>query len=355
MDTFYTNANAGTGEHKNSRLTAIGLTADRIERIRRVFGERHDVVGWKYEKANGKAKADKKPINPRTGFGATDEPRTWGTLDEALAAVEEHQLDGIGLKDIPAADLDACRDPATGKLTAWAADLLDLAATYAEVSPSGTGIKQFFARDIPEDVRCKINMPGEMINGKKPAIELNCNFYTITGELADGAPEFLNDTRRPYVEKLCFYRDSDRRAKRGRYNPIDDLDEMLSFIDSSDYDLWYRVAFALKNEVARGKLTEARAFDIWVNWSKSEDPHDSDAELARKWAKDLATPAGEKKLTIGSIIYWAREGGWEGGSTIVPTDPMKLARALSREERAAHQAPPVRLLRVERPGVAGRR
>src|SRR5262245_39581028 len=39
-------------------------------------------------------------------------------------------------------DLDTCRD-AAGKLTDWACDALDVFDSYAEVSPSGTGVKAY--------------------------------------------------------------------------------------------------------------------------------------------------------------------------------------------------------------------
>src|SRR6516164_4603875 len=42
---------------------------------------------------------------------------------------------------IGAADLDDCRDPGTGVLAPWAQQLLEKCGSYAEVTPSGTGIR----------------------------------------------------------------------------------------------------------------------------------------------------------------------------------------------------------------------
>ena len=41
-------------------------------------------------------------------------------------------------------DLDACRNPVTGEVEAWAQEPVDRFDSYTEVSPSGTGLKVFF-------------------------------------------------------------------------------------------------------------------------------------------------------------------------------------------------------------------
>jgi putative DNA primase/helicase len=38
-------------------------------------------------------------------------------------------------------DLDGCRDPRTGVLAPWAQSIVAAFGSYAEVSPSGTGVK----------------------------------------------------------------------------------------------------------------------------------------------------------------------------------------------------------------------
>lgn len=41
-------------------------------------------------------------------------------------------------------DLDTCREPNTGSVEPWAREVIDQFASYAEVSPSRTGIKVYF-------------------------------------------------------------------------------------------------------------------------------------------------------------------------------------------------------------------
>src|SRR5215510_1339604 len=56
---------------------------------------RQEVV-WKSED-HGKPKRDKVPYNPRTGYRAkSNDPQTWGTFAEALAAYRHGGFDGIG-------------------------------------------------------------------------------------------------------------------------------------------------------------------------------------------------------------------------------------------------------------------
>ena len=79
-------------------------------------------VGWRYKQVDGEW--TKVPVNPQTGHHAkSDTPSTWGTLDQALTALERYHLDGIGIMlhddgDLVGVDLDKCRDAGTGAVEA---------------------------------------------------------------------------------------------------------------------------------------------------------------------------------------------------------------------------------------------
>ncbi|MFT8243263.1 hypothetical protein [Roseomonas sp. BN140053] len=102
------------------------------------------------------------PFSPSTGRRAkADDSTTWGTHAEAVAADSRRdpvQLGGIGIElgdlgdgtFLGGIDLDTCRDPSSGALTTWAEAVLQLADTYAEVSPSGTGAKLYFLASIAD-------------------------------------------------------------------------------------------------------------------------------------------------------------------------------------------------------------
>ena len=81
-------------------------------------------VGWRWE-WNGK-KNTKPPYRvdaPEIHASSTDSA-TWGTLKTAMAAVKAGAIEGIGFAlhgtQYGAIDLDRCREPDSGKLTAWA-------------------------------------------------------------------------------------------------------------------------------------------------------------------------------------------------------------------------------------------
>src|SRR5262245_12344639 len=86
-------------------------------------------------------------FNPRTGRAAdSTKPRSWVPFEEVLAAHCRGGWDGIGFIHLPnnrltGIDLDKCRDPASGDLTPEAAAVVTTMASYAEISPSGTGIR----------------------------------------------------------------------------------------------------------------------------------------------------------------------------------------------------------------------
>ena len=71
---------------------------------------------------------------------------------------------------IAGVDLDACRDAETDSLSPWAAEMKARFGTYAEVSPSGTGVKLFFTFDPTTLPMLRAAMgaaAGEAKNGRK--------------------------------------------------------------------------------------------------------------------------------------------------------------------------------------------
>src|SRR5215472_2242510 len=99
-------------------------------------------VVWRWRRRKGKW--DKPPLQTNGRFAAVDDPTTWCSFEEALAAFQSGQFDGIGfvLGHVPEEgvtyagfDADSCRDPQTGVIQDWGAGHLSVLHTYAEVSP----------------------------------------------------------------------------------------------------------------------------------------------------------------------------------------------------------------------------
>lgn len=121
-------------------------------------------------------------------------PKTWRTLEECVAAMERHpgRYAGIGrviVRDDPfvGVDLDDVRDPKTGKLMPRAAEIVQQLDSYAEVSPSETGVKLW--------VRATLDRAY-----KKPGVEVypHGRYFTLTGWIlpqASGATTVEERTR----------------------------------------------------------------------------------------------------------------------------------------------------------------
>src|SRR5262249_37739468 len=62
---------------------------------------------------------------------------------------------GTVAKDITISlvDLDRCRNPHTGVIAPWAMDIIRRLDSYAEVSPSGTGVHIFVDGSLPDDAK----------------------------------------------------------------------------------------------------------------------------------------------------------------------------------------------------------
>jgi len=103
-------------------------------------------VVWRWEAKNGKfTKPPCIATDPRR-HAANDRPETGSHPKDAVAAVLAGCAHGVGFaltdSDYAAIDLDKCRDPESGKIDAWAQDIIDRASgAYVEVTVSGTGLR----------------------------------------------------------------------------------------------------------------------------------------------------------------------------------------------------------------------
>lgn len=159
-----------------------------LEFIPEEMRARRQWVVWRYEIRKGKK--TKVLYTPgSTGRAKSNDPRTWRTFPEAIAAYEEDvepsiQYDGIGYvfaADDPffGGDLDACLKD--GVVLEWAIPFVEkLKPTYGEISPSETGIKFIGRGKLPGDTGT--NKRGLGPDGKG-ALELYewGRYFAITG------------------------------------------------------------------------------------------------------------------------------------------------------------------------------
>src|SRR5690349_6507311 len=115
----------------------------------------------------------------------TTKPSTWNTLAECEKALGKIPATGIGLvlaaerdaaaglPPIVGVDLDGCRDPTTGEIEPWALEIIRDLGSYAEVSPSQTGVKVYcFADPVPRLTAHKLVLHPANGGGKAQQIEI---------------------------------------------------------------------------------------------------------------------------------------------------------------------------------------
>jgi putative DNA primase/helicase len=147
-------------------------------------------VVWKWVKGKD-GKLTKPPFlaDSPTRHASSTDPSTWGELKTAMFAHAKGWCDGIGFalhgSGIGAFDIDHCRDPETGSIHPWAQDLVRRCASYAEVTPSGSGIRILGTASGPHLHR-KFSVPGA--DGLSVEIYRDAERYiTVTGLQIDGA------------------------------------------------------------------------------------------------------------------------------------------------------------------------
>lgn len=144
-------------------------------------------ICWRLEPDPKGGKDRKVPYNPKTGKPASStDPATWATFEEARDAAARFMFSGLGFvfaKDdgIVGIDIDHCRDAQSGALNDTATAILArLPPTYAEISPSGTGIHLFMHGE----------QPGDGNKNSKSGVEMyaHSRYFTMTGNPLEGAP-----------------------------------------------------------------------------------------------------------------------------------------------------------------------
>ena len=158
-------------------------------------------VVWAWETRKGKP--TKPPFKTfggvRGGYASNDNPNTWASLEDALKALNQDHVCGIGLqllglKGFAALDLDNVRT-AEGHLIPWAQQLIDRCGSYAEWTPSGNGARILGC--VPEGFR-SIHTKRNHDKGGEYEIYSNVKtgrYITVSGEQIEGTPSHLGDLR----------------------------------------------------------------------------------------------------------------------------------------------------------------
>lgn len=210
-----------------------------------------------------KQKNSKIPKNPATGYGAkANDPATWATYAEAVAAARRFNFDGVGFEfaaGYMGIDLDNVIG-ADGKINAVAAEIVATIDSYTEYSPSGKGLH----------ILCKC--PGaNPIGSRNDAIGLemynNGRFFTVTGKpygAAKPIQERTEQVKAVYMEYL--YKPPKEQPKA---QTCTGSIPMGSYRDTgTDADLWQKM------------FNSAKGREIQALYSGDISGHDNDHSRA---------------------------------------------------------------------------
>ena len=167
-------------------------------------------VVWKPEKKPGKVKPDKVPyslqLNSATGIkeekhAAVDNPDTWMTFDEALQLMKsKRKYKGLNFalteeSGIVGIDIDHAID-AEGNRDENKFNEIKNLKTYAELSPSGKGLRAFCFGTFPD---------GEEIHKGDFETYKKNHFLSVTGHRLKDAPSTVNNVQEALTEFRARY------------------------------------------------------------------------------------------------------------------------------------------------------
>lgn len=262
------------------------------------------------------------PVRKNT-HGSVEDRALLVTFEEAKRVADLHDFAGVGLALMPefgitALDFDNCVkdgviDPRVEQLTV---------GTYAELSPSGTGVRAFMRGESPDskDSTPADNSFGfETFHGK--------GFVTFTGDVTD-TTRLTGDenTVAPLTDAVkAFCATRFKRLERVRAECVgagkptfgmspEQITELLNKLpDDLTYDEWRNVGMAVHHE------TEGDGFDIWDEWSSRSPKYTSSAYGMERWVS-FGRNASAEYTTMGSVLLMIRESGGETGLEVASAD-----------------------------------
>jgi hypothetical protein len=169
-------------------------------------------------------------------YAKSNDPTTWGSYQDAVAAVMASHADGVGYmlsgSDLNAADLDDCYTADTGEVDTWAQTEIATANSYTEVTPSGTGLR-ILGIGPGGELHRQFKIPGT-VNGAQIEVYRATNRYICITGLQLGTATTLNNIAAALDSIVKRYEPKARpdtkttgRADTTTYGA--DVDELINF------------------------------------------------------------------------------------------------------------------------------
>lgn len=302
------------------------------------------------------------PIDPKTGRNAkTNEPSTWGSFDQGRDRWEREgeqggfprrcaglgvilaEYDGVHLVGM---DFDNCIHDK--KIDEDIASIIDSLPGYAEISPSGNGVKVFWLTTVDLS---QLTRAGKDAKGR--GREFYCRsprYFTVTGRVAVKGHELIGEVvtgewrdwlERP-IEDVVAEAMSGLTGRPASATPLPRLaavggkvvdettdpdeafllgmaekpngwtlervkEELLSQVSADcSYEDWFRVACALHHHGDGGE-DWFEAFDEWSQTAEGRYPGEDGAEGTRAKWDSIGRQHRGPPVTLGSLIKQAKK------------------------------------------------
>lgn len=279
----------------------------RFDKVPAALSSLHQWVLWKTELRGDKP--TKVPYSVSGGMAKSNDPETWAPFEDAVDMYERGGYDGIGFMfreggGIVGIDLDGCRDPAKNAGEEWAKEIVTRFNTYAEISPSRTGVKLFVFGKSPFEGGKKRGVEGAPeICGKSPAIEVydKLRYFAVTG-WSVGQSELQSRPDELLWLKSKFFPlpppPAPSTFTAGEPSLIERARKYLTFVPGaisgqSGHNTTFRAACIL---VLGFGLGESEALALLSEWNLKCQPPWSEKELRHKVSQAGKQPGERGKL-----------------------------------------------------------
>lgn len=264
-------------------------------------------ICWAVEERDGDL--TKVPRHPGDVFGARcdpTDPEDWASFTQAVGTADETPEDfGIGYcfspnNTVVGIDLDNCRDPETGEIDEWAADLVDRLDSWTQISTSGTGLHVFVLGVKPGE-KCRT---GDLPWTDDPDAEVEMyerdRFFAMTGWHLEVTPESIE--QRPQELKAVYkelFVDDDTDGQQATLDAAADVDDevvleralenddKLDHLFHSSGDAGYQspseADMALLSKLAFYAREDAHLMEQWARRSRRERDKWDESRGGQSW------------------------------------------------------------------------
>ena len=266
------------------RSNVIDVSHIRNESLLTAFQDEDCWLCWRSEESDGDKKPRKVPVDPQTGewADATDS-EVWTDYETAQTYYEKNKSDiaglgiALGFEDLVGVDLDNCRDPETGDVESWAVEIVETLDSYAEVSPSGTGLHILVEGALPNDAQNRQkNVPSTLSRFDEAEIEIydSTRYFTFTGDHVQDTPTSIESRPSELLDIHNEYvADDDEGADLSQAEPETDLslddEELLEKAKKAENGdtfqrLWNGDTSSYDNDHSRADMALMQLLAYWT-------------------------------------------------------------------------------------------